>query len=186
MGREETVPIFRRQRRPAEENTEPTTASIREQRAIEWAEYFEGPSGQEDYRRAFLRQSPLPWEIVLATQRDLLRLLVGQVPADLGVPAIFGLTVLFSEHPKPDEAALAILATIVNDLTPAVAHALLATLADAWREAQQWPYDKRGTQIANQVSKTVRRLESTYSEGSEALTYIDQQIAAEEPEIPHD
>lgn len=180
------MPFFRRQPRPAEENTEPTTASIREQRTSEWAKYFEGPSGQDDYRRAFLSQSPLPWEIVQATQRDLLRLLISHVPSDLGVPAIFGLTVLFSKHPKPDEAALAILATIINDLTPAVAHALLVSLADAWRDAQRLPYDLRGTQIASQVTKTVRRLESTYTEGSEVLAYITQQIAVGGPENPSD
>lgn len=176
------MPFFRRQRRPTEEIPEPTTASIREQRANEWAGYFEGPSSQEDYRRAFLRQSPLPWEIVQATQQDLLRLLVGQVPAALGVPAVFGLTVLFSDHPKPDEAAFAILATIINDLTPAVAHTMLTALADAWQDAQQQPYDERGAQMAKQVTRAIRRLCSAYSEGNEALRYIAQQFAAEEPE----
>lgn len=170
------MPIFRRSRRPAEENEEPTTASIREQRAREWAGYFGGPSGRDDYRRAFLNQSPLPWEIVQATQQDLLRLLIGRVPADLGVPVVFGLTVLFSEHPKPEEAAFAILATIIHDLTPALAHALLAAIADAWLNAQQWPYDERGHQIAGQISTTVGRLASTDPEGSETLTYLTQQI----------
>ncbi len=173
------MPFFRRQRRPAEENAEPTTASIRELRAAEWSSYFEGPSNLENYRQAFLRQSPLPWEIVQATQRDLLRLLVGRVPADLGVPAVFGLTVLFNEHPKPDEAAFAILATIVNDLPPPAAQALMNALADAWRAAQQWPYDERGRRIADQVTRTVQRVEATSSEGSEALLYITQQIGAE-------
>lgn len=175
------MPFFRRQRRATEETAEPTTASIRELRAAEWSGYFEGPSNPEDYRQAFLRQSPLPWEIVQATQRDLLRLLVGRVPADLGVPAVYGLTVLFNEHPKPDEAAFAILATIINDLPPAAAHALMATLADAWRAAQQWPYDERGQRIADQVMRTVRRVEATSGEGNEALLYIAQQIGAEGP-----
>ncbi len=171
--------FFRRQRRATEENAEPTTASIREQRAVEWSGCFEGPSNPEDYRQAFLRQSPLPWEIVQATQRDLLRLLVGRVPADLGVPAVFGLTVLFSEHPKPDEAAFAILATIVNDLPPATAHALMTTLADTWRAAQQWPYDERRQRIADQVTRTLHHLEATSGEGSETLRYIAQQIGDE-------
>jgi hypothetical protein len=175
------MPFFRRQRRVTEENAEPTTASIRELRTTEWSGYFEGRSNPEDYRQAFLRQSPLPWEIVQATQRDLLRLLVGRVPADLGVPAVFGLTVLFNEHPKPDEAAFAILATIVNELPPAAAHALMNALADARQAAQQWPYDERGKRIADQVTRTVHRLEVTSGEGSEALRYITQQISAEGP-----
>lgn len=180
------MPFFRRQRRPVEENAEPTTASIREQRAAEWSSYFEGPSNPENYRQAFLRESPLSWEIVQETQRDLLRLLVGRVPSNLGVPAVFGLTVLFNEHPKPDEAAFAILATIVNDLTPAAAHALITTLADAWLAAQKWPYDERGPQIADRVARTVHRLEATFSEGHEALVYIAQQIAAGGPRNSYD
>ena len=180
------MPIFRRSRRPAEENEEPTTASIREQRAAEWAGYFEGASGEDDYRRAFLLQSPLPWEIVQATQRDLLRLLIGRVPANVGVPVVFGLTVLFSEHPKPDQAAFAVLATIINDLTPAMAHTLLVTLADAWVSAQQWPYDERGTWIIQKLAATVRRLESSGSEQNEALGYLARQITAGEPESHDD
>ena len=85
---------------------------------------FQRSVDEADYRRAFLRYSPLFWDVVRSDQRELLRLLVDRVPADIGVPAIFGLSVTFIGHPKSDEAARATLAMIVNELMPAArAHA---------------------------------------------------------------
>ncbi len=76
----------------------PTTAELRDERVRQWTEYFSGPSSEADYRRAFLRYSPLFWDIVRSDQRELLRLLVDRVPADIGVSSIFGLSVTFMGH----------------------------------------------------------------------------------------
>ncbi len=157
----------------------PTTAELRARREAEWARHFRGPAGEEEYRRTFLRYSPLLWDIVQETQRDLLRLLVGRVPAEIGVPVIFSLTVALSHHPKADDAARATLATIVNDLTPAHARTVLVALADAWHNAEQRPYDERGPAIAAEVADTLRRLETTSADETGAISAILEQIATE-------
>src|SRR5687768_11041686 len=108
-------------------------------RAEQWAAHFDAPSATIDYRRAFLRYSPLGWDIVESTQRELLRLLVGRVPAELGVPAIFSLSAIFSGHVKAEDATRAIIGTIVNELSPAHARTLLVSLSDAWQNAQPKP-----------------------------------------------
>lgn len=154
------MPIFGRPRQ--EKSTQlPTTAELREERARQWTAYFSGPSDEADYRRAFLRYSPLFWDIVRSDQRELLRLLVGRVPADIGVPAIFGLSVTFIGHPKADEAARATLAMIVNELMPQHARTLLVCLADAWDNASNAPYHQRGEIVSKEFMRAIQRLEAT-------------------------
>jgi hypothetical protein len=176
------VPIFgRRERSQAEPATaEPTTAEIREARDRDWAERFPGPSQLDDYRKAFLRYSPLFWDIVQSTQRDLLRLLVGRVPAELGVPAIFGLTVVFGAHPKADDATRASLAMIVNELAPAQARTLLVSLADGWQNAEHCPYDQRGPLVAREFRRALERLRTTSAESSGAITSLIDLLGADE------
>jgi hypothetical protein len=169
------MPFFRRSRRTQEEVHEPTTAEIREQRAKEWDHTFDGLADLAEYRKAFLVHSPLPWDILQSTQQDLLRLLVGRVPADLGVPAIFGLTVLFSHHPKPDDAAFAILSTTINELPPAHVKAVLTALSEAWHEAQQLPYEQRGAAVVGRLQQALERLVPA-SEHSGTIEYLIQQI----------
>ena len=154
------MPIFGRprQEKPA---PLPTTAELRDERSRQWTACFSGPSAEVDYRRAFLRYSPLFWDIVRSDQRELLRLLVGRVPADLGVPAIFGLSVTFVGHPKADEAARATLAMVVNELLPQHARTLLVCLADAWENASNAPYYQRGEFVAKEFMQAIRRLEAT-------------------------
>ncbi|MBX5445859.1 hypothetical protein [Sphaerobacter sp.] len=171
------VAIFRRRQRHEDGDAQPTTADLRAQRAAEWARHFSGPAGLEDYRKAFLRYSPLFWDIVESTQRELLALLVNRVPADLGVPAIFALSLLYSRHGKPDDAARATLAIIVNDLSPAHARTLLATLSDAWHNAQRCPYDERPAAILAEVRPALRRLQTTSAEETGAISAIQEQIA---------
>lgn len=154
------MPIFGRPRQEKSAQL-PTTAELRDERARQWTVYFCGPSAEADYRRAFLRYSPLFWDIVRSDQRELLRLLVGRVPAEVGVPAIFGLSVAFIGHPKADEAARATLAMIANELMPQHARTLLVCLADAWDNASNAPYYQRGEIVAREFMQAIRRLEAT-------------------------
>lgn len=170
------MPTFRRSDRHQNGRYEPTTGEIRAQRARDWATLFQGPASEEDYRRAFLRYSPLFWDIVQSTQRSLLLVLVDRVPADLGVAAIFSLTVLYGHHGKPDDAARATLSVIVNDLAPAHARTLLVTLADAWHNAERRPYEERGAAVAAEFCQALRRLESTAAEETGAISMIQEQV----------
>ncbi len=178
------MPFFRRSRRTRDEEREPTTADIREQHAKAWDSTFDGPTHPEEYRRAFLLHSPLPWEILQSTQQDLLRLLIGRVPAELGVPAIFGLTVLFSHHPKPDEAAYVVLATVNNELAPVHARDILTTLGEAWRDAQQRPYEGRGAAVASRLRQMLDQLVPASDEERGAIDYLTQHITRVESEEP--
>lgn len=170
------MPIFRRAPRQ-ETGAAPTTAELRAQREAEWATYFRGPSSEADYRQAFLRYSPLYWDIVESTQRGMLRLLVDRVPAEIGVAAIFGLTVLFGKHGKPEDATRATLAILLNDLTPAHAWTLMVALADAWHNAERQPYERRGAAVAEEFGAALRRLASTDAEETGAISAIQEQIA---------
>lgn len=165
------MPIFGRprQEKPAQL---PTTAELRDERTRQWTAYFSGPSAETDYRRAFLRYSPLFWDIVRSDQREMLRLLLGRVPADIGVPAIFGLSVTFIGHPKSDEAARATLAMVVNELTPQHARTLLVCLADAWHNASNAPYYQRGEIVSRELMRTIERLEVTPANEQGVITSI--------------
>lgn len=169
--------IFRRRRRQRpDEDAPPTTAELRAQREAQWAAAFPGPSAADDYRRTFLRFSPLYWELVQSTQRELLALLIDRVPAELGVPAIFALTALYANHRKPDDAARATLAIITGEIPPAHARTLLVALADAWHNAERQPYDARTTVVTAEFTQALRRLESTSAESSGAISAIREQI----------
>ena len=175
------MPIFGRGgRSQAEAVAEPTTAEIRAAREREWFERFPGPATLDDYRKAFLRYSPLFWDIVQSTQRELLRLLVDRVPAELGVPAIFGLTVVFGAHPKADDATRAALGMIVNELAPAQARSLLVSLADGWQNAEHSPYDQRGPLVAHEFVLALRRLQTTSAESSGAITTLLDLLGSDE------
>ena len=165
------MPIFgrSRQERPTQE---PTTAELRDERARQWALCFAGPSAEADYRRAFLRYSPVFWDIVQSAQHDLLRLLVDRVPAEIGVPAIFGLSVIFVTHPKAEEATRATLAMIVNELMPVHARTLLIALADAWQNAANSPYYQRGEQVSQELAQTLQRLEVTAANANGVISSI--------------
>ena len=111
------------------------------------------------YRAAFQRYAPVGWDIVERAQGDLLRLLVGKFPTDLGVPAILGVSVLFGDHPKAEQAGYALLATITQELDPRRARTLLATLADGWQSASRAPLERRPTLIRSDLLRTIGRLE---------------------------
>ena len=165
------MPIFgrSRQERPTQE---PTTAELRDERTRQWEICFAGPSTEADYRRAFLRYSPVFWDIIQSAQHDLLRLLVDRVPSEIGVPAIFGLSVIFVTHPKAEEATRATLAMIVNELMPVHARTLLIALADAWENAANSPYYQRGEQVSLELSQTLQRLEVTAANANGVISSI--------------
>jgi hypothetical protein len=117
-----------------------------------------GDASREAYRAALGRYTPAGWEVVERGQRDLLRLLVGRVPAETGAGVLFGLAVLFRAHPKGDDASRAVLATIVQELAPGRARTLLVTLADAWISTEPLPFDARPDAIADELRRAVRRL----------------------------
>ena len=171
------MPIFRRPRAQQNGMAAPTTAELRARREEEWSRLFPGPGDEEDYRRAFLRFSPLYWDIVQSTQQSLLQVLLCRVPAELGVPAIFGLSVLYSRHGRPDDAARATLAMIVNELPAAHARALIVALADAWQNAERSAYEERGRLVADEFGRALRRLEGTAADADGTVRAIEEQIA---------
>lgn len=177
------VPIFRRSQPHHNGHgngngaSAPTTAELRARREEEWGRLFPGPGDEEDYRRAFLRFSPLYWDIVQSTQQQLLQVLLYRVPAELGVPAIFGLSVLFGRHGRPDDAARATLAMIVNELSAAHARALIVALADAWENAERRAYEERGRLVADEFRRALRRLEGTTADATGAVLAIEDQVA---------
>lgn len=158
------------------DDSRPTTAMLRAARSREWAACFPGEASEEAYRTTLLRYSPLPWPVVQAAQGDLLRLLIGRVPADLGVPTLLAITALTHGHPKPDAAAKAALATILNDLRPAHARTILAGLADAWNNAERAAYDRRGALVAQELARTARRLVTAGADADGAISTLMEQL----------
>ncbi|MCM8749500.1 hypothetical protein NET02_10105 [Thermomicrobiaceae bacterium CFH 74404] len=169
------MPLLRRSADQPEE-PRPTTAMLRAERAREWEACFPGDASEEAYRVVFLRYSPLPWPLVHAAQGDLLRLLIKRVPAELGVPALLAVTALTATHPKPEAAARAALATLLNDLRPVHARTVLATLADAWSNAERAAYDQRGQLIAAELARSARRLATAGADTEGALSTLMEQL----------
>lgn len=172
------MPLLRRSSEQPEE-PRPTTAMLRAERAREWETCFPGDASEEAYRAVFLRYSPLPWPVVQAAQGDLLRLLIKRVPAELGVSALLAVTALTAAHPKPEAAAKAALATILNDLRPMHARTVLAALADAWSNAERAAYDRRGQLIAEELARSARRLTTAGADDQGALSTLMEQLELE-------
>ena len=151
-----------------------------------WPDAEPSASALDAYRAAFRAHTSAGWELVASGQHDLLRLLVGRVPADPGVGVILGLAVLFGEHPKGEDAGRALLATVLRDLAPARARTLLVTLADAWVSAETRSFDRRAPAIQNDLARAVRRLLTVAAPPAErdALGFIAEQLADIAPAPP--
>lgn len=119
---------------------------------------FAGDASREAYQRAFRVHTPATWELIESGHDDLLRLLVGKIPAELGVPVIFGVSVLFAGHPKGDDAGRALLATALTDLAPRRSRTVLVTLADAWHNAERQAFDQRADALRAALQQALRRL----------------------------
>lgn len=123
-----------------------------------WADVFPGDASRTAYQSRFQAHTPLSWELVERSQSDLLRMLVNRVPADIGVPVVLGLSVLFSGHPKADQASQSLLATMTREMEPRRARTMLACLATAWQTAESASFDGRSELIQTEMLRTLRRL----------------------------
>ncbi len=85
-------------------------------------------------------------------------MLVNRVPADIGVPVVLGLAVLYSAHAKADQASESILATMVREMEPRRARTMLVCLATAWQAAEGTAFDGRAAMIQSEMLRTLRRL----------------------------
>ncbi|HUG13709.1 MAG TPA: hypothetical protein VMM78_01725, partial [Thermomicrobiales bacterium] len=65
------------------------------QREPDWGDVFSGDASRAAYQRAFRAHTSANWGLIESGQSDLLRLLVGRAPAELGAAVILGLSVLF-------------------------------------------------------------------------------------------
>lgn len=148
-----------------------------------WEDVFGGDASREAYQREFRAHTSATWELVESGHDDLLRLLVRRVPADLGAPAIFALSVLFAGHPKGDDAGRALLGTVLSDLSPPRARTMLVTLADAWHNAERQPIDRRAGVLRAALLQAARRLSvaNLPEEEREALRFVTELVEPEDP-----
>lgn len=170
--------FWQRRRAHQQEEIQPDAADVQSSRADAWAEAFPGDASQQAYQSAFRKHTPLSWELVQSSQSDLLRMLVNRVPSDIGVPVILGLSVLFGEHPKADQASHSLLATMVREMEPRRARTMLATLATAWQSAENASFDGRAALIQTEMLRTLRRLSTADLTPAEqdATRYLREQL----------
>lgn len=168
------------QRRGATQDSEQPaeSAETRQAQADIWAGVFSGDASQQAYQSGFRSHTPLSWELVQSSQSDLLRMLVNRVPADIGVPVILGLSVLFGEHPKADQASQSLLATMVREMEPRRARTMLVTLATAWQSAERSSFDGRAALIQTEMLRALRRLSTANLTPAEqdATRYLREQL----------
>lgn len=136
---------------PADEPAEPSRTDL-------WEEAFPGDASRGAYQSAFQAHTPLSWELVQSSQNDLLRMLVNRVPADIGVPVVLGLAVLFGSHPKAEQASAALLGTITREMEPRRARTMLVSLATAWQSSERASFDGRAELIQTEMLRALRRL----------------------------
>jgi hypothetical protein len=144
-----------------------------------WGDVFTGDTSREAYQRALRAHTSVTWYVVESGHDDLLRLLVGKVPADLGVTVILGISVLFAPHQKGADAGRALLATALSELAPHRARTLLVTLADAWHNAELHAFDQRSAAIGTALQQALRRLAAADLPETEreALHFIGELVA---------
>lgn len=153
-------------------------AAARSSRAQDWAEAFPGDASRAAYQSAFQAHTPLSWDLVQSSQSDLLRMLVNRVPADIGVPVVLGLSVLFGSHPKAEQASAALLGTIVRDLEPRRARTMLVSLATAWQSSESASFDGRAALIQAEMARSLRRLSTADLTPAEqdAMRFLQEQL----------
>lgn len=105
-------------------------------------------------------------------------MLANRVPADIGVPVILGLSVLFGSHPKADQASAALLGTITRELEPRRARTLLVTLGTAWRASERASFDGRAGVIQSEMLRALRRLSTAEltSNEQDSLRFLGEQL----------
>ena len=165
-----------RQRQPEDDEARDKPSPPR--RAEVWSAAFPGDASREAYRAEFQAHTPLSWDLVQSSQLDLLRMLANRVPADIGVPVILGLSVLFGSHPKADQASAALLGTITRELEPRRARTLLVTLGTAWRASERASFDGRAGVIQSEMLRALRRLSTAELTSNErdSLRFLGEQL----------
>lgn len=145
----------------------------RQRRATEWLRWFSGDSTESTYRRELVRVTGLEPELAWELVRDLAPLLVGRVPATLGVPVLLATSVLVADLPKPTEASWALLAATLEELEPAHARTVLESLALAWQRSYgAFTSEERQRSIRAELQRTIRRLVASDAPGIDALTAL--------------
>ncbi|CAN5586363.1 hypothetical protein BH24CHL1_BH24CHL1_13090 [soil metagenome] len=153
-------------------------APVEPQRAETWAALFPGDSSLRAYQSRFQAHTPLSWELVESGQGNLLRMLVNRVPADIGVPVVLGLSVLYRAHSKADQASESLLATMTREVEPGRARTMLVCLATAWQAAEGTAFDGRTARIQSEMLRTLRRLSTADLSPTErdALRFLREQL----------
>ena len=105
-------------------------------------------------------------------------MLVNRVPADIGVPVVLGLSVLFGSHTKADQASASLLGTVVRELEPRRARTLLVSLATAWQMSERAPFDDRAALVQTEMLRTLRRLSTAdlTTEERDATRFLQEQL----------
>lgn len=163
------------------QGNQPQDAELEQQapgRAEIWAEIFAGDSSRQAYQSRFQSHTPLSWELVESSQGNLLRMLVNHVPADIGVPVVLGLSVLYGAHPKADQASESLLGTMAREIEPRRARTMLVCLATAWQSAEGTSFDGRAEAIQAEMLRTLRRLSTADLSPAEhdALRFLNEQL----------
>jgi hypothetical protein len=170
--------MFRQRQSDKDDSGEDAASAPAPSRAESWSAAFPGDASREAYRSEFRTHTPLAWELVQSSQLDLLRMLANRVPADIGVPVVLGLSVLFGSHPKADQASASLLGTIVRELEPRRARTLLVTLGTAWRASERASFDGRAGVIQSDMLLALRRLSTADLTPTErdAMRFLGEQL----------
>lgn len=170
------VRFWRRRQENSEQDAEGPPAETTP--ADVWAAHFPGDSSRRAYQSRFQAHTPLSWDLVESGQGNLLRMLVNRVPADIGVPVVLGLAVLYSAHPKADQASESLLATMAREMEPGRARTMLVCLATAWQSAEGTAFDGRAALIQAEMLRTLRRLSTADLNPTErdALRFLREQL----------
>lgn len=112
----------------------------------------------ERYQQALLGHTAATWDAIEQAQGDLLRLLVGRVPATVGAEVILGLAVLLRDDPAGEETGRRLLATVMDDLAAGYGWTLLVALADGFANAERRRFDERPGVVRAELGRALRRL----------------------------
>jgi hypothetical protein len=166
------------QRRHENQEQDAEQSPVEPTRAEAWIALFPGDSSLRAYQSRFQTHTPLSWELVESGQDNLLKMLVNRVPADIGVPVVLGLSVLYSAHSKADQASESLLATMTREVEPRRARTMLVCLATAWQAAEGTSFDGRAEMIQSEMLRTLRRLSTVDLSPAErdALRFLQEQL----------
>jgi hypothetical protein len=172
------VRFWQRRQKDKVDKDPPSGDAALESPADAWKTVFSGDASQGAYQSGFQAHTPLSWDLVQSSQSDLLRMLVNRVPADIGVPVILGLSVLFGDHPKADQASQSLLAMMVREMEPRRSRTMLVSLATAWQSSESASFDGRSRLIQSEMIRALRRLSTADLTPAErdAARFLQEQL----------